>query len=142
MAVSYRFSHRLRVRYSEIDGQKIVFNSHYLTYIDIAVIEYFREVLGENWLQLSEINNFDIALVHISIDFHQPAVLDDWLTIHCKVSKLGRSSMNTSFLITRNLGESVLSAEAVYVNYNSKEKRSQPIPACIREKIEQYESEE
>lgn len=37
MVDGYHFSHRLKVRYSEIDGQKIVFNAHYLTYLDVAV---------------------------------------------------------------------------------------------------------
>jgi acyl-CoA thioesterase FadM len=30
-------SHRLRVRWSEVDMQKIVFNGNYLNYIDVAV---------------------------------------------------------------------------------------------------------
>mgnify|MGYP001822445374 FL=1 len=38
----FSFSHRFRVRYSEIDGQGIVFNAHYLTYFDTAITEYFR----------------------------------------------------------------------------------------------------
>ena len=32
----------IRVRYSEIDGQGVVFNAHYLTYFDTAITEYFR----------------------------------------------------------------------------------------------------
>ena len=35
---------RLRVRWAEVDMQKIVFNGHYLTYIDTAVAEYWREI--------------------------------------------------------------------------------------------------
>src|SRR5258708_21427420 len=31
-----------RVRYSEIDGQRIVFNAHYLTYFDTAITEYMH----------------------------------------------------------------------------------------------------
>ena len=30
----FRFSHRLRVRWVEVDMQKIVFNAHYLMYFD------------------------------------------------------------------------------------------------------------
>ena len=37
----FRFFHRLRVRWAEIDMQKIVFNGHYLTYIDTAVTAYW-----------------------------------------------------------------------------------------------------
>ena len=35
---------RLRVRWAEVDMQKIVFNGHYLTYIDTAIAEYWREI--------------------------------------------------------------------------------------------------
>ena len=35
-------THTLRVRWSEVDMQKIVFNGHYLDYIDVAVAEYWR----------------------------------------------------------------------------------------------------
>ena len=38
----FKFSFPFRVRYSEVDGQKIVFNAHYLTYFDTAITEYFR----------------------------------------------------------------------------------------------------
>lgn len=36
------FQYRLRVRYSEVDSQGIVFNANYLNYLDVAITEYFR----------------------------------------------------------------------------------------------------
>ena len=39
---AFRFQHRLRVRWAEIDGQSVVFNGNYLTYFDVAVTEYWR----------------------------------------------------------------------------------------------------
>ena len=38
----FRFFHRLRVRWAEVDMQKIVFNAHYLMYFDTAITEYWR----------------------------------------------------------------------------------------------------
>ncbi|MEC7649574.1 MAG: acyl-CoA thioesterase, partial [Pseudomonadota bacterium] len=38
----FKFAWPFRVRYSEVDGQMIVFNAHYLTYYDTAITEYFR----------------------------------------------------------------------------------------------------
>ncbi|MDP9458603.1 MAG: acyl-CoA thioesterase [Actinomycetota bacterium] len=43
-ADAFPFAHTLRVRYSEIDGQKVAYNSHYLTYLDVAITEYFRSL--------------------------------------------------------------------------------------------------
>ena len=38
----FRFFDRLRVRWAEIDAQKIVFNGHYLMYFDTAMTAYWR----------------------------------------------------------------------------------------------------
>ena len=38
----FRLVHRLRVRWAEVDLQRIVFNPHYLMYIDTAFTEYWR----------------------------------------------------------------------------------------------------
>ena len=38
----FRFFHRLRVRWAEVDMQKIVFNAHYLMYFDTAISDYWR----------------------------------------------------------------------------------------------------
>jgi YbgC/YbaW family acyl-CoA thioester hydrolase len=38
----FRLLHRLRVRWVEVDLQKIVFNGHYLMYFDTAMADYWR----------------------------------------------------------------------------------------------------
>lgn len=37
----FSFFHPFRIRYSEIDGQGVVFNAHYLTFYDTTITEYF-----------------------------------------------------------------------------------------------------
>ena len=46
---TFSFIYSLRVRYSEVDPQGIVFNAHYLTYFDCAITEYYRKI-GYNYL--------------------------------------------------------------------------------------------
>ena len=41
---SYKFTHNLRVRWSEVDSQKVVFNANYLNYFDIGVTEYYKAI--------------------------------------------------------------------------------------------------
>ncbi len=38
----FRLLHRLRVRWAEVDMQKIVVNGHYLMYFDTAMADYWR----------------------------------------------------------------------------------------------------
>src|SRR5574341_810582 len=37
----FKCVHRLRVRWAEVDMQKVVFNAHYLTYIDTTIAEHW-----------------------------------------------------------------------------------------------------
>ncbi|WP_083633391.1 acyl-CoA thioesterase [Alkalihalophilus pseudofirmus] len=135
---SFLFSHQVRVRYSEIDGQRIVFNAHYSTYIDVAVTEYFRTVVSPNWLELAENNEFDLVLRKMTLEYISPAKLDDLLDIYCRVVKMGMSSMISEFLIAR--GEEVLvQAEAVQVCFDHVTRASKPIPHDIKEKIQAFE---
>ena len=56
----YRCHSRLRVRWAEIDMQRIVFNAHYLTYYDTAITEYFRAIA------------FDLAVLRAYVDTRFP----------------------------------------------------------------------
>lgn len=137
MIKDYRFSHRLKVRYSEIDGQKIVFNAHYLTYIDVAITEYFQEGLH---IDFSD-GDFDFVLAKSTLEYKQPAYLNDWLTIWCKTSKIGNTSMTINCMITREDEDApVLLAEIIYVSYDAEAKKARPVPDFVREKIEAFES--
>ncbi|WP_066066654.1 acyl-CoA thioesterase [Neobacillus soli] len=136
MTKDFRFSHRLKVRYSEIDGQKIVFNAHYMTYIDVAVTEYFQEGLN---LGIGD-SDFDFVVAKSTLEYKRPALLNDWLTIRCRMGKVGNASMKMNCIITRDDEESpLLKAEIIYVSYNPETKTARPIPNFVRERIEQFE---
>lgn len=143
MAEGFRFSHRLKVRYSEIDGQKIVFNAHYLTYLDVAVTEYFQEGLEMDVISLAEQGEFDFVVAKTTLEYKGSARLNDWLNIWCRTSKIGNSSMTMEFQIIRE-GESspLLEAEIIYVSYNPLTQLKQPVPKFVRERIEQFEGKE
>jgi len=56
IADTFPFAHTLRVRYAKIDGQKVDYNSHYLTYLDVAITEYVRS-FGTAFLDASHSNS-------------------------------------------------------------------------------------
>jgi acyl-CoA thioester hydrolase len=133
----FRFSHRLKVRYSEIDGQRIVFNAHYLTYIDVAVSEYFQDVLPQEKAQ-----EFDFVLAKSTLEYKRSACLNDWLTIWCRMEGIGTKSMTMKFIITReDEVEPLLLAEIIYVSIDPKTHVPTPVPDFVRERIEQFELE-
>src|SRR5213076_2094749 len=84
---------RLRVRWAEVDMQKIVFNGHYLTYIDTAIAEYWREIGLPYPHGYVERYASDVFLRKATVEYLGSARYDDVLAVCCRVAKLGRSSM-------------------------------------------------
>jgi YbgC/YbaW family acyl-CoA thioester hydrolase len=130
---------RLRVRWAEVDMQKIVFNGHYLTYIDTAIAEYWREI-GLPYPQgYVERYASDVYLRKATLEYLGPARYDDLLAVCCRVARLGRSSMTFHFEIYREAEEAPLvSAELVYVNADAAMQPA-PLPQELRERVQRYE---
>ncbi len=136
-------SHRLRVRWSEVDMQKIVFNGNYLNYIDVAVAEYWRAIgLPYPHGYVDRYAN-DVYLRKASVDYLGSARYDDVLDVFVRVSRLGRSSMTFMFEIWRaepDVSERpLIGAELVYVNADPLSMTPAPLPAAVRELIEKFE---
>jgi YbgC/YbaW family acyl-CoA thioester hydrolase len=128
----------LRVRWAEVDMQKIVFNGHYLTYIDTAIAEYWREIGLPYPDGYVERYASDIYLRKATLEYLGPARYDDQLTVCCRVAKLGRSSMTFHFEIYRQT-EALITAELVYVNADPSTMKAAPLPADLRARVLRYE---
>ena len=74
----FRCFHRLRVRWSEVDIQKIVFNAHYLTYADCAMTEYWRALALPYETGMQALGG-EVYLKKASVEYHASARLDDLL---------------------------------------------------------------
>lgn len=139
MSTNFRFQQSIRVRYSEIDGQMIVFNSHYLTYFDVALTEYMRQ-LGLVFLAGYNEPQFDYALVATSIRFYTPAFFDNIIDVYVRVSDIGTTSFKAEFLIeNQNTGKRIVTGETVYVGYDTTIKSKISVPDNVRNKIERFE---
>ena len=69
------FFHPFRVRYSEIDGQGVVFNAHYLTYFDTTITEYFR-ALGYDQFADAKATGLDFHVVKSLVEYKAPIHFD------------------------------------------------------------------
>ena len=131
---------QLRVRWAEVDMQKIVFNGHYLTYIDTAIAEYWRAIGLPYPHGYVERYANDVFLRKATVDYLGSARYDDLLTVCCRVARLGRSSMTFAFEIYRDGEEQPLvTAELVYVNADPRTMRAAPLPEEVRSRVRAYE---
>src|SRR5689334_5055453 len=136
----FKCAHRLRVRWAEVDMQKVVFNGHYLTYIDTAVAEYWRAIGLPYPDGYVERYGNDVFLRKASVEYLGSARYEDWLTVYARTAKLGRSSMTFLFEIYRDdEAAPLITAELVYVNADVKSMKAAPLPEDLRARIERFE---
>jgi acyl-CoA thioester hydrolase len=128
------FTHRLRVRYHETDGQLIVYNSRYLEYVDVALTEYMR-ACGWDGPGLIAVG-LDPSLKRTTIEFISPAAYDEELDIAVLPQAVGNTSFTMRYEV-RNAASALLLAtvETVYVNIDPATKRSRAVPPAVRERL-------
>jgi acyl-CoA thioester hydrolase len=126
------FFHPFRVRYSEIDGQGVVFNAHYLTYFDTTITEYFRALGFDQYADAKE-SGIDFHVVKSLIEYKAPARFDQELDVGARVARIGNSSLTFEMAIFLKGGtEALNTGEIVWVYTNQKTHRPVPIPASMR----------
>ena len=129
------FFHPFRVRYSEIDGQGVVFNAHYLTYFDTAITEYFR-ALGYDQYADAKTSGIDFHIVKSVIEYKAPLLFDQEIDVGVRVARIGNSSLVLELAIFLKGGNDALATgEIVWVYTDQQTHRPVTLPASIRELI-------
>lgn len=133
----FAFSHPLRVRWAEVDRQGIVFNGHYLFYLDVGITEYWR-ALGYPYPDALVEHGSDLFVKKASIEYHAPAHYDDLLDVMVRVARIGRTSLQFLLEIQRADAQ-LIGGEIIYVNADPATRTPAPVPGFLREAIARFE---
>jgi YbgC/YbaW family acyl-CoA thioester hydrolase len=136
----FRFADRLRVRWAEIDAQKIVFNGHYLMYIDTAIAAYWR-AMAMPYAETMESLQGDLYVKKATLEYHASARYDDRIEVGIRLQRIGTSSMVFSACTFRG-DEPLVSGELVYVYADPATQTSRPVPERLRATLEAFEAGE
>jgi YbgC/YbaW family acyl-CoA thioester hydrolase len=109
----FRHLERLRVRWVEVDMQQIVFNGHYLMYIDTAVAGYWRALALPYQEAMQQLGG-DLFVRKSSLEYFAPAGYDDVLDVGVRCERIGNSSMLFRTGVFRG-DERLVGGELVYV---------------------------
>jgi YbgC/YbaW family acyl-CoA thioester hydrolase len=137
---SFRFFHRLRVRWAEVDLQKIVFNAHYLMYFDTAITDYWRALALPYEAAMHQLGG-DLYVKKSSLEFHGSARFDDQLDIGLKCARIGNSSMGFVGGIFRG-HELLVTCELIYVFADPATQTAKPVPQALRDVLNGFEAGE
>jgi YbgC/YbaW family acyl-CoA thioester hydrolase len=136
----FRFGTRLRVRWAEVDLQKIVFNAHYLMYFDTAIADYWR-ALALPYEETMHQWGGDLYVKKASVEYFASARYEDQLDVMLKCAKVGNSSIVFHGAIFR-AEQLLITCELIYVFANPATQTSQPVPAAFRELLTDFEAGE
>ena len=136
----FRFFDRLRVRWAEIDAQKIVFNGHYLMYLDTAMTAYWR-ALAMPYAETMESLGGDLYVRKATLEYFASARQDDVLDIGMRCARIGTSSMLFNGAVFRQ-DELLVSGEIVYVFADPSSQTSKPVPEPLRKLLLGFEAGE
>ncbi len=134
----FRFFERLRVRWAEIDAQKIVFNGHYLMYLDTAVAGYWR-ALAIPYAETMAALDGDLFVRKATLEYLASARYDDVLDVGLKCARIGNSSLVFAAGVFRQ-ERLLVSGELVYVFADPDGSASRPVPRPLRELLEGFEA--
>ena len=130
----FAFSTRLSVRFRDCDPMGHVNNAVYLTYLEVARVEFWREATGTNLGP-----GLSIILARVACNYRAPAKPGDELEVRCNIGDIGRSSFTMVYeVVNAATGQLLADAESVQVAYDYSANRSVPIPADVRPVLERY----
>ena len=136
----FRFFHPLRVRWVEVDMQKIVFNGHYLMYFDTAVGDYWRNLVLPYEQTMHDLGG-DLYVVKSTLEYKASAVYDDLLHIGMRCQRIGNSSITFQACAFRG-NQVLVTGELVYVYADPTTQTSETVPQELRDTLFGFEQGE
>jgi acyl-CoA thioester hydrolase len=134
--VTAPFTHEFRVRYSECDVQGVVFNSHYLAFVDIGITEMWREAVTGGYNGMLD-QGVDVVVAEAHLKFIRSARFDDVLRIEVTVTHLGTTSIITRHRICRG-DELLVEVEIRHVTVGRDGYVKTPMPDWLRSGLERW----
>ncbi len=136
----FRFFDRLRVRWAEVDMQKIVFNGHYLMYFDTAVAGYWR-ALAMPYHETLQAFGGDLFVRKATLEYEASARYDEQLSVGVRCQRIGNSSLVFACAVFRG-SQRLVHGELLYVFADPVSQTSRPVPQPLRDWFSAFEGGE
>ncbi|MGZ0230603.1 MAG: acyl-CoA thioesterase [Acidimicrobiales bacterium] len=127
--VGYRYEYR--VRYVDCDMQKVVYNAHYLTFVDDAMDCWLRSEFGD-----FESVGLDFMLKTATVTWHGSARRGDTVAIECSATRWGNTSFDVSF---KGLvgSDHIFDSLVTYVSVDPVDHNKTPVPDALKSFLSQ-----
>lgn len=130
---SFRYVHRLQVRFRDLDCLGHVNHAAYLAYVEQARTLYFHELTG-----IAIPDGLRWVIRALSVEYMAPLGFGEVVDTGWRLARLGRSSADYRFELAAG-GRVVAEGSGVLVYADPRAGRSEPIPDEYRAIIAAYE---
>ena len=136
---SFTHRHTIRVRYAETDAMDVVYYANYLTYFEVARVEYLRAA-GIRYRDLEDAGTV-AAVTSAHVNYHAPAKFDDELSLWTRCASMSKVRFRIEYEIHREAdGALVASGHTEHALLAHGTLRPVRIPEWVRAGIEQFEA--
>ena len=124
---------KLRVRYGETDQMGIVYYGNYADYLEQGRTEWLRS-LGFSYKFMEE-NNVHLPVINLNIDYKQPALYDDIITITTTLKEIPSVRIEFYYEIHNQGAKLLATATTTLVFVNSTTNKLRKVPDYLLEKL-------
>jgi acyl-CoA thioester hydrolase len=116
---------KIRVRYKDTDCMKVVYYGNYLTYFEVARVEFLRQ----QGHAMSEIDQkVHMPVVEATVRYHKPAVLDDLLEARCWIAERKRASFRFGYELLSEQGQRIATGATLHACWDPATSRMMAVP--------------
>ena len=131
----YKLVSEVPVRFSDTDGLGHVNNANYLSFLEVARVDYLRGVLA-----CVKIEEFGVIIARIEIDYKSPVLHHEKLLVGCRVSEIGGASITMDYRIEdKATGRLVALAKSVTVTFDYAMNKPVRVSDEWRKKMEDFD---
>src|ERR1700744_5591049 len=133
---NYKYKTPISIRFSDMDAYGHVNNAVYLTYLEIASSNYWRDIIKWNW------NENGIILGRSEINYLKPLTLADEIACYVRTTRIGNSSFDVTHVlvkITANGEEICTTGKTVCISYDYSIHKPVKIPPEQRARMIAYD---
>lgn len=124
---------QIRVRYGETDQMGFLYHSHYVDYFDVGRTELMRHIGIPN--TEVEAAGTMLPVVHVEIDYKNPAHYDDLVTVRTILKQLPGVKIRFDYEVYRENGELITTGAVVLAFMHTDTKKACRPPALLMEKL-------
>jgi acyl-CoA thioester hydrolase len=133
----FTFQTLLRARFTEADLQGMIHHSEFVKYLEIARIEYWRQ-LGIGYREFMEMG-LQFVVSKVECSYLKSIYFDEMVAIKARVCRISRTSITFDYIILNESNEPAVTASTLLVCVRHGGAKPYPMPADYMEKLIAFE---